>query len=412
VPSVSECAFALDDGWEDAWRFVRQKIRYIPYDGILKGSHGVLLSQEGNSLEKALLLARLLTEKGYAVRICATSLPPAKRPAFGDAVSAEDRDDASLPQELGIPTEVLRSLTAARSEEAKERQRLLLGRTEGRCAAIREFLTGTEPSLRAEKTHYYVRVATSVEDWLDLDPTLAEKPGQHVGDEEPQIYELSEIPENCFGTVTIRLFIQRGKNQAELLRFEERLSRLGMQPLQLGFVPDTFALKKELQATWESFAGAKRFVAALNAGGRISGRGQAATEYLAQIDTVMSFVGAIDSYSKIMTCMTAAIISPLAGVDVFLKDFLIYEENSLNCRVHAKLCVFADSKARLYEGEAESPLYVYRRRLFWYIPLPAPYKELETDRRSLLRKLLDGIFGATQTTQTVVTQTQAWVPSP
>ena len=47
--------------------------------------------------------------------------------------------------------------------------------------------------------------------------------------------------------------------------------------------------------------------------GRIGRRGQAASEYAEKIDFIMNLVDAIDSYAKMMKCMTAAIIAPLAG---------------------------------------------------------------------------------------------------
>ena len=56
---------------------------------------------------------------------------------------------------------------------------------------------------------------------------------------------------------------------------------------------------------------------------------------------------------------------------------------------------------KTFEGKAESPRYVYKRRLLYFIPIPAPYKELDTDQRSYLRKFLDAIFGTGQTVQMV-----------
>ena len=93
----------------------------------------------------------------------------------------------------------------------------------------------------------------------------------------------------------------------------------------------------------------------------------------------------------------------IAGVDVFLRDIFVFSEESLTCRVDAKLYVFSQGKVKIYEGKSESPRYVYKRRILKYIPLPAPYKELETDRRSLLRKLLDGITGSRQAVQVIMT---------
>ncbi len=95
----------------------------------------------------------------------------------------------------------------------------------------------------------------------------------------------------------------------------------------------------------------------------------------------------------------------VAGIDVMGKDLLVYEEEALNCAVDARLFVFADSKVGTFDGQKRSPNYVYKRRILKFIPIPAPYKELETDRRSMLRKLLDGVFGAGQTVQTTAVQT-------
>lgn len=97
----------------------------------------------------------------------------------------------------------------------------------------------------------------------------------------------------------------------------------------------------------------------------------------------------------------------VAGIDVLGKDLFVFEEEAVNCQVSAKLCAFGDSKVKVYEGKAVSPNYVYKRRLLKFIPLPAPYKELETDRRSMLRKLLDGVFGAGQVAASAQAQPMA-----
>jgi len=93
----------------------------------------------------------------------------------------------------------------------------------------------------------------------------------------------------------------------------------------------------------------------------------------------------------------------VAGVDLLRRDIFIFEEQALQCRVHAKLYIFSAQGTKVLQGKADSPKYVFRRRLLRFIPLPAPYKELEMDRRSTLRKLLDGIFGTQQAVQMAAT---------
>ena len=76
------CAFSLAEGYEAAWRHVRHRIRHLPYDRIVKGPRGVLLTGEGSSLEKSLLLAALLQAKGFAVKLCQGELPQGSAPAW------------------------------------------------------------------------------------------------------------------------------------------------------------------------------------------------------------------------------------------------------------------------------------------------------------------------------------------
>ena len=50
-----------------AW--VRRNTFWIPYRGVLRGPVGVLLDRQGNSLDRALLLATLLDKAGHKVRL-------------------------------------------------------------------------------------------------------------------------------------------------------------------------------------------------------------------------------------------------------------------------------------------------------------------------------------------------------
>lgn len=54
--------------------FVREKIRFEPYEGLLRGAQGTLMSQAGNALDQALLLAVLLEEAGIDVRLAHSKL--------------------------------------------------------------------------------------------------------------------------------------------------------------------------------------------------------------------------------------------------------------------------------------------------------------------------------------------------
>lgn len=65
---IGETAAALT-GWEDALRFVRDTISYVPYAGSVRGAAGALETRGANSLDQALLLRTLLRAHGVAARL-------------------------------------------------------------------------------------------------------------------------------------------------------------------------------------------------------------------------------------------------------------------------------------------------------------------------------------------------------
>ncbi len=65
-------ALALELAFEDPEAIVahvRERIRYEPYAGLLRGADGTLMSGAGNALDQAVLLAGLLNAAGYDARI-------------------------------------------------------------------------------------------------------------------------------------------------------------------------------------------------------------------------------------------------------------------------------------------------------------------------------------------------------
>src|SRR5687767_11039109 len=55
-------------------RWVHENTAWIPYRGTLRGPVGVLMDRQGNSLDRAMLLAALLTEAGHETRLARTEL--------------------------------------------------------------------------------------------------------------------------------------------------------------------------------------------------------------------------------------------------------------------------------------------------------------------------------------------------
>lgn len=66
--------FSLDYDYASIVRFVREDIAFEQYEGLLRGPQGTLMSQAGNSLDQAVLLAKLLRDAGYDARVARGTL--------------------------------------------------------------------------------------------------------------------------------------------------------------------------------------------------------------------------------------------------------------------------------------------------------------------------------------------------
>lgn len=60
---------SLDYEMEQAFKFVRDSIQFDPYRGVLRGSHGALGAQAGNSIDRSLLLKEMLDTMGFETRL-------------------------------------------------------------------------------------------------------------------------------------------------------------------------------------------------------------------------------------------------------------------------------------------------------------------------------------------------------
>ncbi len=69
-----------------AW--TRENVTFMPYQGLLRGAEGVLMDRVGNSLDQSVLLATLLTDAGYEVRLARATLSADKVDAVWAALAA------------------------------------------------------------------------------------------------------------------------------------------------------------------------------------------------------------------------------------------------------------------------------------------------------------------------------------
>ena len=67
---------ALGPGVEPAFQFVRDRIGFESYCGVLRGASGTLTSRAGNALDRSLLVADILKRKGIRTRFAVGRLDP------------------------------------------------------------------------------------------------------------------------------------------------------------------------------------------------------------------------------------------------------------------------------------------------------------------------------------------------
>ena len=214
------------------FEWVRDNTYLVPYQGVLRGSRGVLMDRLGNSLDRALLLADLLRFSEIDVRLAHTTLTSERaaelmkntRPIPEDRSrslvanpQADDRDAvATYANANGLDAARLRKALEQMSAAAKETGRRFRRRVETQTAQIAELVartanqtaaTATE-DIEAIRDHWWVQY-DSGNGWTDLDPTAIDSAPGHSAGAAIETMALTSIPADRYHQVTIRVVVER-----------------------------------------------------------------------------------------------------------------------------------------------------------------------------------------------------------
>jgi hypothetical protein len=218
------------------FEWVRDNTSWIPYRGVLRGPVGVLMDRQGNSLDRALLLASLLDKAGDTVRLAhgeltreqAVALLPglvsrdaaSVAPAFpvkanGDLfrIAAENRlDSASLDRTLKAEQDaVAGTYTELNSRVADQVERLL--RVVQRPSAATEWTERFEKAVEALRDHWWVQRQDG-ESWTDLD-LLAREAGSATRKVSPtETMAVAELASELHHQLAIRVITEQWHNGA------------------------------------------------------------------------------------------------------------------------------------------------------------------------------------------------------
>lgn len=211
-----ELVFELEFEADRIVAFVRDEIAFHPYEGLLRGMRGTLMSRAGNSLDQSLLLAYLLKSAGLDARIVRGELDAEQtRQLLEQVRRAEPGGDlapvrAAIAEQFGEEAiesgstsewdpEALEQAAAATSTWLRERLA-----SEG----VALDRTTLEPPLHALlKDYFWVEHRAGPGDaWLAVHPAFAGGPAPTV---DPQAYMADEIDEQFHHTVTVEAWIRQ-----------------------------------------------------------------------------------------------------------------------------------------------------------------------------------------------------------
>ena len=191
--------------------WVRDNTGFVAYRGALKGAGGVLMDREGNSLDRALMLERLLEAAGHRVALVRATLSGA---ALESAAAAQRRapdagteapSSQQLSERAASETGVDPTTLQERLDLAAQRSSAFTLNVASSAAAHAEALSGAlfasgNPATASQPVevtalladHWWVQVEVEGA-WRDLDPTLpGAEPGQPLVAAEAR-FDLPEV---------------------------------------------------------------------------------------------------------------------------------------------------------------------------------------------------------------------------
>jgi len=226
--------------------WVIARTRWTPYEGILRGSDGVLMDRRGNTLDRALLLTRLLEDAGYETRLARTRLSRESAGALWERETSRAAG-AMLPAEQGGATLQL---------DKDPGDSGALSRVSGIAEALADRITWDGPGedrsrqIGAARDHWWVQVSLEGQ-WVDFDPLHRGDSAEARG--EPQaFFDVAQLPAELFHGLRIQVVVERFEEGAveedSALELELSASDLSPDvPIELRFVPHSDSWPEEEQ---------------------------------------------------------------------------------------------------------------------------------------------------------------------
>jgi len=220
---------------EALFQWVKDNTDFIPYQGALRGPIGVLMERRGNSLDRALLLNRLLSLAGYRVRFARRDLAQVDEQRIMEGVrrlqktkvsGSEKRLSVDINKVLidgakkyQLDVDRLQWMVSNKKEEQDKLAETIRARVEEQVRFINALISesGKKQSqispnrgYQELREHWWVQLEKDNK-WVDLDPTLKDtNPGQALF-KEKETLEPDNIPASSFHSVKLSVIIEQLK---------------------------------------------------------------------------------------------------------------------------------------------------------------------------------------------------------
>ncbi|MBZ0113474.1 MAG: hypothetical protein K8J08_13505, partial [Thermoanaerobaculia bacterium] len=254
------------------FRWARANTSPLPYRGVLKGPQGTLMDRAGNSLDRSLLLAELLTRAGYRVELANAPLTEAGRKAvearfLQEIAAAQEKASVASPtrtESAAVEASAVENIAAITKQDPSKMLRWVreveqrgatlreevLAQTDRQTAALiatatleRGGTSALESALPTLGDHWWVVLTeASPSRALDLSFDQGEASLTERGLAGPtRIYPVEGLPASLYHTVTLSVIADQWTGTAVTSRpaLSEtfRVADLQLQPIELAFAP-------------------------------------------------------------------------------------------------------------------------------------------------------------------------------